>query len=249
MTKHAMILAAGMGTRLDAEEGHKILAEVGGKPLINYHLENFRALGVSVVTIVTGFANEELEARLAAWEVPDGISFRFAYNPDYKLSNGISVLKGSEGIEGPFWLVMSDHIFQPSLMPRLALAARDFEATGVDGMLGIDRKLDSIFDMPDANKIRFNGEGELDRIGKEIEPFDVVDVGLFWCGAGFVDALKAERKERGDCNTSNAVTRLDKQKSFLFWDVADAVWQDVDTPGARAHAEKLVKSWKQEVGI
>ena len=73
----------------------------------------------------------------------------------------------------------------------------------------------------------------------------MVDVGLFWCGSGFVQALKDEAASRGDCSTSDAVRRLDAAGEFLFWDVGDALWQDVDTPGARAHAEKLIAAWKE----
>ncbi len=240
-TRHAMILAAGLGSRLSAEEGHKILARIGGKPLIDYHLENFAALGVETLVIVTGHMNEELEAQLEKWETPD-IEIRFAFNPEYRLSNGISVLAGTATFDGPFWLVMSDHIFEPVLAPRLFGEVERFEKE-TQGMLGIDNKLDTIFDMPDANKVRFKDD-QLDAIGKEIEPFDCVDVGLFWCARGFVDALEAEREHRGDCSTSDAVRRLSQQGEFEFWDVGDALWQDVDTPGARKHAETLVKTWR-----
>ncbi len=244
MTKHAIILAAGLGSRLNAEEGHKILAKVGGVPLIDLHLSNFLALGVETVVVVTGHESEELESQLKRWDVPDGLEIQFAFNPDYKLSNGVSVLAGAEQFHGPFWLVMSDHIFDPRLMPRLRKAAPDFEEN-VEGMLGIDTKLDSIYDMPDANKIRYKTDGSLDEIGKEIEPFDVVDVGLFWCGGGFIQALKDEQAERGDCSTSDAVRRLDARGEFLFWDVEDCLWQDVDTPGARKHAAGLLEKWKE----
>lgn len=240
-TRHAMILAAGLGSRLSAEEGHKILAQIGGKPLIDYHLENFSALGVETLVIVTGHMNEELESQLEGWETP-GIDIEFAFNPEYELSNGISVLAGTDVFDGPFWLVMSDHIFEPVLAPRLLEEVERFERE-VEGVLGVDYKLETIFDMPDANKLRFE-HGELDAIGKEIEPFGCVDVGLFWCGDGFVEALEDERDARGDCSTSDAVRRLSAAGEFEFWDVRDALWQDVDTPGARKHAEKLVKEWR-----
>lgn len=245
MTKHAIILAAGLGSRLNADEGHKILAKVGGVPLIDLHLSNFLALGVETVVVVTGHESEELESQLKRWDVPEGLDIQFAFNPDYKLSNGVSVLTGTSKFEGPFWLVMSDHIFDPKMMPRLKQAAPGFESGPAQGMLGIDKKLDSIFDMPDANKLRYAADGSLDEIGKEIEPFDVVDVGLFWCGQGFIDALKAEQADRGDCSTSDAVRRLDREGAFLFWDVEDCLWQDVDTPGAREHAAGLLEKWKE----
>ncbi len=239
-TRDALILAAGFGSRLNAEEGHKILARVGGKPMLDHHIEGLVRLGVERLTIVTGHAHEELEAALSTWDSP--IQINWVFNPAYALSNGISVLTGAEAIAKSggqnFWLSMSDHLFDPALFDTLREAMPTMEEP--EGMLAIDLKLDSIYDMPDATKLHLVA-GELYSIGKEIEPFNVVDAGLFWCGKGFLDALRHTRAERGDCSTSDAVKTLCKQGTFAFWDVGPHLWQDVDTPGARAHAASLLK--------
>ncbi len=251
-TTHAIILAAGFGSRLDPDEGHKILAEIGGRPLLDWHLDFFAELGVTDVTVVTGYENQALERQLGEHALPRGIELRCAYNADFDTSNGISVLAGvDQALEAidkqaclPFWLTMSDHVFDPALaktieeafVPRLADAR-------FEGMLGVDKKLDTIFDMPDANKVAWAG-GRFSDIGKQLEVFEMVDVGLFWCGTGFVEALRAEQNDRGDCSTSDAVRRLAEHDAFCFWDVGEHLWQDVDTPEARAHAESLVQKWR-----
>lgn len=239
-TKDALILAAGLGSRLSAEEGHKLMAKVGGKPMLQHHLEGLERLGVERLTVVTGHANAELEEQLDAWA--SAVVIQHVYNPEYRKSNGLSVLAGARVIERPFWLLMSDHLFEPALFDRLRDAAPRIESA-FEGMLAIDRKLDTIYDMPDATKLQL--EDRLVAIGKEIEPFNVVDAGLFWCGKGFVGALAAEAELRGDCSTSDAVRRLDAAGTFDFWDVGPCLWQDVDTPGARAHAEKLLLEWNR----
>ncbi len=238
-TKDALILAAGLGSRLSAEEGHKLMAKVGGRSMLDHHLEGLARLGVTRLTVVTGHANQELEDQLDAWE--SDIQIQHVYNPEFKKSNGLSVMAGAELIGGPFWLLMSDHLFEPALFDRLRVDAQGIEDES-QGMLAIDLKLDSIYDMPDATKLLLV-DGRLDSIGKEIEPFNVVDAGLFWCGAGFIKALESENALRGDCSTSDAVRRLEANKEFIFWDVGPCLWQDVDTPGARAHAETLLKGW------
>ena len=238
-TTDALILAAGLGSRLSAEEGHKLMARVGGKPMLDHHLDGLVRLGVPRLTVVRGHANEELEAQLAGWDSP--IEIQWAYNPEYRKSNGISVLAGAAVIGKPFWLLMSDHLFEPALFDALREDAPHIEATA-QGMLAIDLKLDTIYDMPDATKLELHN-GKLSQIGKEIEPFNVVDAGLFWCGPGFLAALETTLGERGDCSTSDAVKRLDAAGEFAYWDVGESTWQDVDTPGARDHAEKLLKQW------
>lgn len=247
-TKHAVILAAGMGSRLAAEEGHKILARVGGRAMIDYHLDNFARLGVEHLTVVTGYRREELEATLAAWPLPKNMKLEFAYNPEFRASNGVSILAGVDQCIGdaPFWLSMSDHLFEPGLFEDLAEFVQNSgaELSEVQGLLGVDAKLAEVFDMPDANKIDLRGD--IFAIGKDLETYNMIDVGFFWCGAGFVQALREERAQRGDCNTSDAVRRLVAAQQFYFWDVQERLWQDVDTPGARAHAEKLIKGWGAE---
>lgn len=254
ITDHAIILAAGFGSRLKADEGHKLLAEVGGRPMLAWHLDNFIRLGVRYVTVVTGYENEVLSRAVAAHmsdELSQEIKVSCAYNPDFKTSNGISVLAGVDGFIGsddasgaaaiPFWLTMSDHLFDPALFAYLREDFIPHDST--QGMLVVDRKLDTIYDMPDATKLSVNSAGSLLGISKELEDFNLVDAGLFWCADGFVQALREERATRGDCSTSDAVRRLDAAGQFAYWDLGPYLWQDVDTPGARAHAEKLVQGF------
>jgi|GEM_PF-1721241 len=258
-TAHAIILAAGFGSRLQADEGHKLLVKIGGRTMLSWHLENFHRLGVSRVTVVTGYENEVLARAIAEGAARESITVRCAHNPDFKTSNGISVLAGVDAARAemgdaalPFWLTMSDHLFDPALFKTLGASfapAFHQRAGGPEGMLVVDRKLDTIFDMPDANKLAFEpgadpGAAPLRAIGKDLAEFELVDAGLFWCGAGFVEALRAEKRERADCCTSDAVHRLDARGAFAYWDLGAHLWQDVDTPEARAHAEVLARAWR-----
>lgn len=241
---HAIILAAGLGSRLNAGEGHKLLVELGGRTMLAWHLSNFACLGVQTVTVITGFEHETLTRAihaLPADQIPAGVTLGTAYNPNFRTSNGISVLAGVDATPGgvPFWLTMSDHLFDPALFSTLHQTFRP--APEVQGMLVVDRKLPTIFDMPDATKVSLHPDtGRLRAIGKDLEDFGLVDAGLFWCGPGFVEALRAEKARRQDCSTSDAVRRLDAQGQFTFWDLGPHLWQDVDTPGARAHAARLL---------
>lgn len=60
----AMILAAGFGERLRplTETTPKPLLRVGGKPLIQYHIERLAALGLRDLVINTGWLGEQVEA-------------------------------------------------------------------------------------------------------------------------------------------------------------------------------------------
>lgn len=243
LTKDAMILAAGFGSRLAAEEGHKLLVELQGKTMLQRHLENFSRLGVTRLMIVTGHKGQALAQAAQTHPIPAGISLEFAHNPHFDGPNGWSVLAGAEALwrtasPSPFWLTMSDHLFEPHLFDDLARHFPNNPGASWDGALLIDRKLDQIFDMPDATKLRLDTSPFA--IGKDLEDFDAIDTGLFWCDEEFVNALRAQRHAQGPCSTSDAVKTLHQKGRFHFWDIHDRLWQDVDTPGAREHALKLL---------
>ena len=242
-TRHAVILAAGYGSRLNPQEGHKLLATIGSRPLLEHHLANFAALKVDRVVVVTGYEAADLREAVHRFDPPGSMEVQCVHNDDFDAGNGISVLTGADALGDPappFWLTMSDHLFEPGLFDGLNARIGAVIDERTEGVLLIDRKLDRIFDMPDANKLRLDGEFA---IGKQLDEFDAVDIGLFWCGPGFVEALRREKNARGDCSTSDAVRRLVKAGRFAFFDVGEALWQDVDTPAAREHAEKLWQQW------
>lgn len=254
MTKHAIILAAGKGSRLEPQEGHKLLVEIDGRTMLQRHLANFEELGVTDVTIVVGWEHRALESALAAAPVPEGISLHTAINPAFEGNLGLSVLVGADqamrntSIDRPvpFWLTMSDHIYEPALFERLAEIFAERRPEDAEAMLAVDGQIDELFDVPDATKLRVDDAGRVEEIGKRVDDFDWADTGLFWCGEGFVEALDDLRRQHGDgFKTAAAVHALDRRAALWLWDIGEARWQDVDTPEARRHAEEHADWWRQ----
>ena len=71
----ALILAAGLSTRMGGS--NKLLAELGGKPLVRVVAEQVLASKASSVTVVTGHQAAEVERALR------GLNVTFVYNPDF----------------------------------------------------------------------------------------------------------------------------------------------------------------------
>ena len=62
-TVAAVVLAAGRGTRLGATDKPKVMAEIGGRPLVAYTVETLRALGFPPerLCLVVGFRKETVQ--------------------------------------------------------------------------------------------------------------------------------------------------------------------------------------------
>ena len=71
----AVVLAAGRSTRMGAV--NKMLAEIGGKPLVRIAAEQALASRAKPVIVVTGHERERVERALA------GLPVRFVHNPDF----------------------------------------------------------------------------------------------------------------------------------------------------------------------
>jgi 1L-myo-inositol 1-phosphate cytidylyltransferase len=233
-----VILAAGQGLRLrkDDRDYLKPLYPLHNRPLVSYVMDAFASSGVSRIHVVVGFEKEELIPGLKQ-ALPGGAELHLVENPDWRLSNGVSLLKAKGSVRGRFFLSMSDHLFQPEMIRRLAAGAEDPKSL----YLAVDRKLDAVFDMDDATKVKTDG-GLIKDISKELTAFDAVDTGLFVCPQEIFAHLEAALAD-GDCSLSDGVRAMAEAGRARVVDIGDAVWQDVDTPDMLSHAEELLRSY------
>jgi molybdenum cofactor cytidylyltransferase len=82
----AVVLAAGRSTRMGAV--NKLIAEIGGKPLVRIAAEQALASHASPVIVVTGHQRERVEAALS------GLNVRLVHNPDFAEGLGTSLKAG-----------------------------------------------------------------------------------------------------------------------------------------------------------
>lgn len=237
-----VILAAGFGSRLaNAREGTdlKPLTSVAGKPLILRTLESLEKAGCDRVVIVLGYCSHT--HREAIEELYDGpLTLHFTVNEHYDLGNGISVLSAREFVRDEFILVMADHILGPAVSEKARLhLPPEHGAT-----LLVDYKLESIFDMDDATKVK-EKNGRILSIGKQIDDYNCIDTGVFVCTPGLMDALQTVYDLEGDASLSDGVQFLSERGRMHTLDIGDGFWQDVDTPEMLAYAERILDAEEQ----
>ena len=228
-TNVALILAAGNGSRLRNVSGTlpKPLVPFNGRPLLEHILLGAQDAGIERFVIVVGYRGDAIRSWVASRHFRS-MRIDFVENSEYNKSNGISVLRGGEAIYQNFLLLMSDHIFESET--AAALLRQRIEDDGT--ILAVDRKLETIFDMDDATKVRCIGDYIVD-IGKEITRYDAVDTGMFLCTPAIFAALE-QATVNGNCSLSDGMRVLAAKRKLRAFDIGNALWQDVDTPEALA---------------
>ena len=234
--RSGVVLAAGFGSRLRGNDDDPIkpLVEVAGEAMIFRALRGLVRAGCGELVVVTGYRGPELRAASEAG--PDvGAPIVFVDNPRFELSNGVSLLSARPRLRREFVVAMADHVIGDEVM---ALArAHTPEPDGAT--LLVDLRITEVFDLDDATKVQSEGT-RLRNIGKQIREYNCIDVGVFVCTHGLLDALDEEFAARGDASLSQGVARLAQREKMAVLDIGDGFWQDVDTPEMLAHAAALL---------
>ena len=234
-TLDALIIAAGLGSRLASLSPSKPLTQVCGVPLIEIGVRQLVAAGVTRVVVATGHEAERVEAFLAELAARLGIAIVPARVDDWSRPNGLSVLAGAGLIAGDYLLVMADHMFEAQILAQLAGAgAPDRGVT-----LAVDRRVASpLVDPDDATWVRLGDGNGIAAIGKTIAPYDAVDCGAFLATPELAEAIRAAIADGAAGSLSDGMQRLADVGRAQTLDVGEAWWLDVDDPRAHALAEE-----------
>lgn len=116
----AVILAAGMGTRLRplTNKIPKSLILLEGKPLIKYSLDNIRDAGISDAVIVTGFMEDMFKRELG--KCYNGIDIQYISNHEYEKTGSMySLSKTERRLDDDIILLESDLLYEPRAIKEL----------------------------------------------------------------------------------------------------------------------------------
>lgn len=232
-----LIIAAGLGSRLRALAASKPLAEVNGTPLIEHVVRAARAAGLTEFVVVTGYEADAVEAVLGDLVARLGVSIEMVRNLEWERPNGLSVVAAAPKLDGPFALLMSDHLFDPAILARLIAAHRADAAL----TLAVDEDVASpTLDVDDATKVALGEDGRIAAIGKALERYDAVDTGIFIATPALLEAISEAVAAGGAGSLSEGVQRLADQGRAFAAPIGRGWWIDVDDAAAHARAEAML---------
>jgi N-acetyl-alpha-D-muramate 1-phosphate uridylyltransferase len=227
--KRAIVLAAGLGTRMRPYNGHipKPLVEVGGKSLIDYVLDRLADTGVERAVVNVHHLADAVERHLAARRQPQIV---ISDERGLLLGTGGGIAKALPQLGGnPFFLVNSDTIWLDGVKPNLARLADAFDAQTTDALLLLAPTTASIgysgrgdFAMLPDGRLRRRREGE-------VVPF-------VYAGAAILAPALFADVPAGAFPLTALFDRADAA-GRLFGLRLEGVWMHVGTPEAVAAAE------------
>jgi MurNAc alpha-1-phosphate uridylyltransferase len=228
----AMILAAGLGTRMRplTDSMPKPLVPVGGKPLINHVLDRLAAVGVETAVVNVHHFADQIEQHLKPRRAPRIV---ISDERDGVLGTGGGVVKALPLLgTAPFFHVNSDTLWIDGVKSNLEQLAEAFDPARMDAMLLL---------APTATSVGYAGRGDFTmaadgklrrRAEREVAPFVYAGIAIL-APALFTDA------PRGAFSLTTLFDCAIEQER-LFGLRLEGVWMHVGTPDAVGAAEKAI---------
>jgi MurNAc alpha-1-phosphate uridylyltransferase len=230
--RRAMILAAGLGTRMRplTDGTPKPLVVVGGKALIDHVLDRLAAVGVETAVVNVHHFADQLERHLKPRRVP-----KIVISDERKelLGTGGAVVKALPQLDNqPFFHVNSDTLWIDGVKPNLERLAATFDPDSMDALLLLAATATSV-GYSGAGDYAMAADGRLrPRPERELVPF-------VYSGVAILNpALFA-----GAPQSAFALTQLFNRAAEagrLHGLRLEGVWMHVGTPDAIAAAEAAI---------
>ena len=237
----AIIYAAGRGTRLGARSP-KVLLEIGGRTLLEWHALRLAECAIRNLTVVTGHLREQIAQALPAIAQRHGLNVHEIVNERFNEGSVLSLAASLPEIERerePVLMMDADVLYPAEMLARLIrsphrtalLLDREFSTEDDDPVL-----VPVIAGRPIEFRKQWTGDAD----------FTGESIGFFKIGPEDLEMLAAETRTRSagaDCRDSydDVLRAMVLAGRFGFEDVTGVPWTEIDFPGdlVRARDEVL----------
>ncbi|MHA1302932.1 MAG: sugar phosphate nucleotidyltransferase [Candidatus Heimdallarchaeaceae archaeon] len=232
----AVIIAAGKGRRIRAlsKNKPKPLVKLLGLSLIERVILELKHADIQDILIIIGYKGEQIIKEIGDGE-QYGVKITYLKNNDYRLANGISVLKAKELIDEPFLLLMADHMVHNEILKKLIAEPMHPKET----ILCVDKFPPSYIDVNEATKVYVSETGMLQDIGKTLTEYNGVDIGVFKCSPDIFKAIEQSIITE-KYSLSDGIKRMVQQGRVRTLDISGHFWIDIDTHKDYQTAQRLI---------
>jgi MurNAc alpha-1-phosphate uridylyltransferase len=232
--RRAMVLAAGMGTRMRplTDTMPKPLVKVAGRPLLDHVLDRLKDAGVERAVVNVHHFAEQIIDHLKARKAPQIV---ISDERGVLLDTGGGVVKALPELgDAPFYHLNADTIWIDGVKPNLARLAATFDPATMDALLLL---------APIAGSIGYHGRGDFNmasdgrltaRPEREVAPF-------VYAGAAILSPALFKGAPQGKFSLTTLFMRA-ADAGRLSGLRLEGLWMHVGTPEAIGEAEAAIKA-------
>ncbi len=227
--KIAMVLAAGLGTRMRplTDRVPKPLVMLGGRTLLDHVLDRLAAAGVDQAVVNVHHLADQIEAHLVGRTEP---AITISDERGAILGTGGGVLRALPVLGGiPFIVHNSDSVWTEQGCSNLQLLLRAWAPNRMDGLLLL---------APRASGIGYSGQGDyhFDASGRLRLKNATEEAPYVYAGVAILKPLLFNGVTERAFSLLKTFNRAEARNA-LFGVVLEGVWMHVGTPQALAEAE------------
>jgi len=239
----AIIFAAGVGGRMgpDCADVPKVLLEVGGRTLLEWHVMRLQALRVARAHVVTGHGREHVAREIARLGKSHDLPLSEIVNPTFTEGSVVSLLHALpvlESADGNVLIMDGDVFYGPEMLERLAASSHpsamlvDFSYRAVDD----DPVLVPVRDGRPFEMVK-GWRGEADRVGESVGFFRVAPADIPFLVRETLARTEGGRRLESLDEVLRAAVKAGR---FGFEDVSDLPWTELDFPYDLEYAREQV---------
>lgn len=239
--KNAMVLAAGLGTRMRpiTDTIPKPLVKIAGKPMIDYALDSLVEAGVEAVVVNVHHHADQMIAHLGA---RSDVKILISDERSQLMNSGGGLAKGLKLLEpGPVFVMNADLFWigeMPNAVSNLRRLAHFFDPTRMDmALLCVD--MDRTTGHNGKKDFNLADDGKLTRY-RDRDPFPVVYAGAIAMNSRLLDDAP------DDAFNLNIYFDRAIEKDRLFGLSLDGHWITVGTPDAIDDAEGIIRQFTEK---
>ncbi|MEZ5891917.1 MAG: nucleotidyltransferase family protein [Parvularculaceae bacterium] len=233
MPTTAMVLAAGLGTRMKplTDKTPKPLIPVAGKPLIDYALDRFADAGVARAIVNVHYLADQVERHVAARCAPEIV---LSDERDLLLETGGGLKKARAALgREPVFCTNTDAILIDHGEEACATLARAWNGAAMDAMLLL---------VPIARTMGYDGKGDFDQLEDgRIALRSGATAPLVFTGLQIISTALVDEGPDGPFSTRLLWDKA-AERGRLFGAVYDGDWLHVGDPESLKEAEARLKA-------
>ncbi|KAA1175521.1 nucleotidyltransferase family protein [Rhizobium tropici] len=237
--KQAMVLAAGLGTRMRpiTDTIPKPLVKIAGKPMIDYTLDALVQAGVERAVVNVHHHADQMEAHLRSYR---GLEILISDERDALMNNGGGLVKGLKLLSREPVFVMNADLFW--------IGERPGHPTNLEKLAGFydEQRMDMAMLCVELQRTTgHNGKNDfgMAQDGRLARYRDVGHDGVVYAGA---IAMNPSFLDGAPDNAFNVNIYFDKaiERGRLYGTMMDGHWLTVGTPEAIGEAEEAIRTFR-----